>query len=253
MLDQALTDSWGFFKRHLGALSVLVLPIVIPLQVAMSWYGGANPEQEMSPSEMMVTTVLGLAVYAFYLGAVIFYIASVTTGERRSTAELYRLALRYWAPLLLLMFLVAFAVFGGFMLLVVPGVLLMLKLAFAEFDLLLNGSSPTDAWKTSWELTKNRKGTLFGGYLIITLAIYVPMFVIEFLLAGFQVTHWAVYATTATVTTMCNLFYTIFAFRVYDLTLAKKREEAELEMEDESADLSLETGRDSGRPGPGAE
>lgn len=251
MLDQALTDSWGFFRRHLGALSVIVLPIVIPLQVGMSLYGSANPEQEMSSSEMMVTTLLGLAVYAFYLGAVIFYIASVTTGQRRSTAELYRLALRYWAPLLLLMFLVAFAVFGGFMLLVVPGVLLMLKLAFAEFDLLLNGSSPTDALKTSWELTKNRKGTLFGGYVIITLAIYVPLFVLEALLAGFQVTHWAVYATTATVTTLCNLFYTIFAFRVYDLTLAKQREEAELEAK--NADLSLDADEDSGRPGPGAE
>ncbi len=248
MLDQALTDSWGFFKRHLGALMAIVLPVVIPLQVIMALYGANNVEQEGSVSGIFVTSALGLAVYAFYIGAVIFYIASVTSGEKRSTGELYRLGLRFWGPLLLLVLMVAFAVFAGFMLFIIPGILLAIKLAFAEFDLLLNGSNPVDACKTSWQLTRNRKGTLFGGYLIITLVIYVPLFVIEALLGGFNVTHWTVYATTATVTTVCNLFYTIFAFRVYDLTLAQQREE----VEQREPDLNLDADADSDTKGPGA-
>jgi len=224
MLDQALTDSWDFFKRHLVALAAVVLPVIVPLQVVTSWYEAGNVEQGFSMGHIVSMTLVGFVFYSLYMPAVIFYIASVVTGEKRSTGELYQLALKWWGPFLLLVLLVAMASFVGFMLLIIPGIIIWIKLALAEFDMLLNGSSPVAAMKTSWRMTKGRKGTLFGGFLIITLAIYVPFIIIEAVLYGMGVTHWLVSATTMTLVSVCSLFYTIFAFRVFDLVVIEERE-----------------------------
>lgn len=229
MLDQALTDSWDFFKRHLVALAAVVLPVVVPLQVVTSWYEAGNVEQGFSLEHIAFMTLVGFVFYALYMPAVIFYIASVVTGEKRSTAELYQLALKWWGPFLILVLLVAMASFAGFLLLIIPGIIIWLKLALAEFDMLLNGSGPVAAMKTSWRMTKGRKGTLFGGFLIITLAIYVPFIIIEAILLGVGITHWLVAATTMTLVSVFSLFYTIFAFRVYDLVLGIEREAQEAE------------------------
>lgn len=224
MLDQALTDSWDFFKRHFAALAALVLPVVIPLQLVLAMYDAANVEQGFDMGNAFLMMMIGFVFYALYMPAVIFYIASVVTGEKRSTGELYQLALKWWGPFLLLLLLVTFFSGVGFMLLIVPGIIIILKLAFAEFDMLLNGSGPVTAMKTSWRMTKGRKGTLFGGYLIITLAIYIPFIILEAILAGVGMAYWWVNAAVAILVAVCNLFYTIFAFRVYDLVVIEERE-----------------------------
>lgn len=224
MLDDALTDSWTFFKRHVGSLAAIVLPVVVPLQVGLGLYESANMEQGFSMGNIFLMMLVGFVFYALYMPAVIFYIASVVSGEQRSTGELYQQALKWWGPFLLLLLLVTLLSGVGFMLLIVPGIIVMLKLAFAEFDMLLNDASPLAAMQTSWHLTKGHKGTLFGGYLIITLAIYVPFIILEAILAGVGMAYWWVTAAVSVVIAVCNLFYTIFAFRVYDLVLSRERE-----------------------------
>jgi len=224
MLDQALTDSWDFFKRHLGALAAVSLPVIIPSQLVFSWHEASSIDQGFNLGNAAFMALLGFVVYALYMPAVIFYIASVVTGKKRRTGELYQLAFKWWGPFCLLVLLVGLASFAGFLLLIIPGIIIWIKLALAEFDMLLNGSSPVEAMRTSWRMTAGRKMTLFGGFLIITLAIYVPFIIVVAILNGMGMTHWLVSATTMTLVSVCSLFYTIFAFRVFDLAVIEERD-----------------------------
>jgi hypothetical protein len=224
MLDQAMTDSWVFFKRHLSILAAIVLPVVIPLQLVFALYVTPDAEQGVNLVNTFFIMLLGFIFYALYMPAVVFYIASAVAGYKRSITELYQLALKWWGHFVLLLVLVMLSIGAGTVALIIPGIIIMLKLAFAEYDMLLNGSKPIEAMKTSWRMTKSCKGTLFGGYLIITLGIYVPFVIVSSVLELYNVTHWAVEASLAVVMAVCNLLYTIFAFRVYELVLNEERE-----------------------------
>ncbi|MDQ2075136.1 hypothetical protein [Marinimicrobium sp. ABcell2] len=224
MLDKAITDSWIFFKRHFVMLAVLMVPVLVPMQMVLALYVSPDVEQGVSLGNTFLMTLIGFVFYSLYMPAVIFYMASVVTGERRSIAELYQLALRWWIPFFVLLMLVMLSAAAGFLALIVPGIIIALKLVFAEFDMLLNGSKPVAAMKASWRLTKTCKGTLFGGYVIITLCIYVPFAIVSFILGLYQVTHWGVEAFLSMLASVCNVFYTIFAFRVYDMVITDERD-----------------------------
>jgi uncharacterized membrane protein len=67
----------------------------------------------------------------------------------------------------------------GYVLLVVPGVILGIGLAFAQFFVADRGLGAVDAMKASWEATKGQKGQLFlfglVAMLIVMVACFVPL------------------------------------------------------------------------------
>ena len=38
MLKKSLMDSWAFFKRHALAISIIILPIVVPVEILAALY-----------------------------------------------------------------------------------------------------------------------------------------------------------------------------------------------------------------------
>ena len=178
MLIQLLTDSWLFFKNHIVAISIIILPIVVPIDIFTALYEYSFAGEEYVFSDHVIPVIIGFIVHPIYSVAVVFYISSIISGEYLDTKSLWGLGLKFWLPYMILTLLVALAFMAGLILLVIPGIILAVRYSFAEFDLLFNQSNPVDAMTNSWNATREYFWVLFGGILIITIALYLPYYLI---------------------------------------------------------------------------
>lgn len=218
MLKKLLTDSWSFFKSHAVAISIIILPIVVPIDVFTALYQYFLTSEEYVLSEQIVPTVIGFIAYPIYTVGVIFYIASIISGETLGTKTLWKLGAKYWLPYLVLSILVGLAVMFGFVLLIIPGIIFAIRYAFSEFDLLLNQSKPLDAMRNSWDATKEYMWVIFGGYVVITLVFYVPYYLVSSLFEESSISYLMLDTASSIVYSVLGVLYTIFAFRVYEFS-----------------------------------
>jgi len=158
---------------------------------------------------------LGVIAYPVYTAAVIFYIASIITGENLDTKSLWKLGVKFWVPYMVIIILVGVVVTLGLILLVIPGVILGIRYSFSEFDLLLNQSRPLDAMRNSWVATKEYMWVILGGFVIITIALYAPYYLVASLFDKSSISYWVLNAVSNIAYSVLGVIYTIFIFRVY--------------------------------------
>lgn len=216
MLKKSLTDSWSFFKSHAIAISIIILPIVVPIDVLTALYQYFLASEEVQFTEQLVPMIIGFIAYPIYAVGIVFYISSVISGERIDTKTSWRLGAKFWLPYVIMSVFVGVAVALGLILLVIPGIIFAVRYAFSEFDLLLNQSKPLDAMKHSWDLTKEYMWVILGGYVVITLVLYVPYYLIASLFDESSVFYWVLVTVLNIVYSVLGVLYTIFAFRVYE-------------------------------------
>jgi hypothetical protein len=215
MLKQSLTDSWSFFKIHFVTLSIIILPIVIPLEILRVVYQYFFASKELVLAETLITMAIGFIAYSIYMVGVIFYMVSIKSGESFDTKSLWRLGVKYWLPYIIVSILIAVAVVFGLLLFVIPGIIFAARYAFSSFDLLLNQSKPLDAMKNSWDGTKGYVWIIIGGYVVITIALYVPYYLVTSLFDEPSISYWVLDEILNIVYSVLSVLYTIFAFRVY--------------------------------------
>jgi len=216
MLKKLLMDSWLFFRNHAVALSLIILPIVVPIDILTALYQYFLASEEYVLSEKFAPMIVDFVVYPIYAGGIVFYIASVITGEKIGTKTAWGLGAKFWLPYLIMNILVGVAVMFGLILLVIPGIIIAVRYAFSEFDLLLNQSQPLDAMRNSWDLTKKYAWILLGGYIIITLVLYAPYYMLASLFDETSFSYWVLDTASTVVYSVLGAMYTIFAFRVYE-------------------------------------
>jgi len=216
MLKKSLTDSWSFFKIHAVAISIIILPIVAPIDILTALYQYFFTSEEFLFSEQVIPMAISFIAYPIYTVGVIFYIASVISGENIGTKNLWKLGAKFWLPYIILSILVGVVVIFGFILLVIPGVIFTIRYAFSEFDLLLNQSKPLDAMRNSWDITKEYMWVILGGYVVITIALYVPYYLVASLFVESSISYWVLDTVLNIAYSVLGVLYTIFAFRVYE-------------------------------------
>lgn len=217
MLQQSLTDSWSFFKSNVAALSVIILTIIVPIEIFVSLYEYFFVSEDGTYTEQLVPVIIGTLVYPIYAVAVVLYIASIISGEKIEPLTLLQLGIKFWWKYLVLSTFIGLIVIFGLILLVIPGVIFSARYAFAEFDLLLNQSRPLDAMKHSWDSTKEYVWVILGGYTVITVALYVPFYLVAALFDESSISFKVLDTVTNMAYPILGAMYTIFAFRVYEL------------------------------------
>ncbi|WP_166266536.1 YciC family protein [Marinobacter caseinilyticus] len=216
MLKESLQDSWSFFSRNIMAIASIILPIIIPVEILTSLYTySTQGEAPTLGSSLVMMVVWGLS-YSVYMVAVIFYISSTISGQTLSTKALWRQGAQVWGRYFLLILLVGAMVLVGFMALIVPGIIFMIRYAFAEFELLLNQKHAIEALKSSWHATADYVWAILGGYAVISLALWLPYLLIVKLLTALGLNYDIAYSLLDTASSVFGVFYTIFAFRIYE-------------------------------------
>lgn len=170
-----LRDAWYFYTRNLPFIALLCLPLIVlesGAKLAVEhWLGkDALPAQEL---------LTGLIFYPLYVGALILYLDARSHGYQPGVREVLARTLPMWPALALLAALGTLLIILGASLFVLPAVWIMVKIAFAEYLLVLRGLTPLAALKESFQLTR-------GHFLLILgcmLAVLLPIWIAEALLA----------------------------------------------------------------------
>ncbi|MBM7061442.1 hypothetical protein JQX08_12070 [Pseudomonas sp. UL073] len=172
-----LRDSWYFFSRHLGAIALLCLPLVaiecLARQVLLASLGDSAP----AASELL----LGLLFYPLYTGALILYLDSRTRGVPQRHRDLLAMALQLWPRFAVLTALSSLLIMIGVSLFVLPGLWVMIKLAYAEYLVVLERQSPLEALRESFRLTNGQ----FWLVLSCLLAVMAPLWGFDWLLFSY--------------------------------------------------------------------
>ncbi|MGC5701850.1 hypothetical protein J4P02_16745 [Pseudomonas sp. NFXW11] len=166
-----LRDSLYFFQRNLGRIAQLCLPLVILealLQQGVRSALGAN----IFPG---YSVIIGLLVYPLYTGALILFLDARTRGETPHTRDLLAMALNLWPRFALLTAISTLLILCGLRLYFLPGLWLMVMLAFAEYLLVLRGMAPLAAITESFRLTRGH----FLRILLCILAVMTPLWLLK--------------------------------------------------------------------------
>ena len=214
MYFELLKDSWSFFKIHAVAISLIVLPFVVPVELFIALYQHVLTDG----TEEIIPMVINFIVYPVYTIAVVFYIASFVSGEAIGPKALWRLGAKYWFPYITLSVLVGLATIGGLVLLVIPGIIVMIRCAFAEFELLLNQREPVAAIKASVESTKEYFWIILAGFAVITVCLYAPYYLLVALFDEASTAYWIIEMLASFAYSVLDVLFIIFAFRVYEFS-----------------------------------
>ena len=149
-----LADSYRFSASNLIQITSLCLPFIF----ASALFGNVL-EQLWTGGWLLgeyLPLIVDLFIYPIYGGALIVFIERRTRGESPSNLEILSAAASIWLPLFVLTVIGTTLFLIGLFLFVIPGIWVLVKLAFSEYLLVLTRATPLDAIRQSFELTKGR-------------------------------------------------------------------------------------------------
>jgi hypothetical protein len=166
-----LRDAWFFFSHNLAAIARLCLPLVV-LEALVQQVVSARVGIEAAAAYGIL---VGLLFYPLYTAALILFLDARSRGEAPANRDLLAASLRLWPGFALLAGLSTLAIMLGASLFVLPGLWIMIKLAFAEYLLVLRGLSPIKALHESFELTSG----YFWQILTCVLCVMLPLWLLS--------------------------------------------------------------------------
>jgi hypothetical protein len=204
-----LRDTWFFFSRNLLAIALLCLPLVLlenlAQQALRDWFAG--------PNGMAYGLLAGLLCYPLYSAALILLADARSRGLQPRTLDLLAAALRLWPSFALLAGLSTLLIMLGASLFVLPALWVMVKLAFAEYLLVLRNLSPLAAMRESMRLTQG----YFALIAACLLAVMAPLWLLDWWLyqqLGEQPNAWLSLLIDSSMG-FAQLFVTLLLFRLY--------------------------------------
>lgn len=146
-----IRDSWYFVRHNLGAITVLCLPLVC-LEVFTRHALDAWMPMGAMPWKLLAQ----LFFYPFYDAALILFMAARSQGEQPRLRDVMAASVLLWPRFAVLTSLVTLLTMLGYSLLLVPGILVMVCMAYSEYLLTLRSLEPLAAMGASLEMSQGR-------------------------------------------------------------------------------------------------
>jgi len=161
-----IRSGWKLWFRAMGPLALYTAPAAVVLGYALT-ETAADVEGEGG---------FGLAHWLFFLaGAVGIAVAQVVLSQKyvgHAVGNPYSLVMQRFLPWIAAFVLTWGLIIGGYLVLIVPGIYLSLRLFWAEEFALVHGAGPIQAIRESWDLTTGSAGAVFGFQFLAGLAAY---------------------------------------------------------------------------------
>jgi hypothetical protein len=175
-LTPLLKDSWRFFKLHIISIFMIIYPLLI---VNNFLYAITDSSSTLEEYALWLSVIPGILLYPVSQGIIILYMSSTISGERFTHKQYYQQSVKLWFPLFSLYIIVIIALIGGFMLLIIPGIIVMIRITFAEFNCVMSKEGPIESIFSSWAETKNHFWLLLKGLGVLILSLIITSFIIE--------------------------------------------------------------------------
>jgi hypothetical protein len=240
-MGEILDTAFSLYRRHFGALATVSLvctglPLVLRLFVEAA--GGLFSQLPLALLYLLSLVVLSLVA----TGATVFIVSESYLGRPLSARDALARATPYMGRILVASLLMALVVGLGFMLLVIPGIILGVGLALAIPAVVLEpGRSASGALSRSWELTRGSRWRIFGLGVTLLVLLYVPVVAISGLVAvllprgagpGFAASSISTIVALAVGGVVqlfiYPLFYCVLTVAYYDLRVRKEGFDLEL-------------------------
>jgi uncharacterized membrane protein len=240
-VGEILDTSFSLYRRHFAALATVSLvctglPLVLRLFVEAS--GGLFAHLTLVLVYFLCLVVLSLVA----TGATVFIVSESYLGRPLTARDALVRATPHMGRILIASLLMGLVILLGFLLMVIPGVILAVGLAVAIPALVLEtGRGASGALSRSWELTRGSRWRIFGLGLTLFVLLYIPVVAISGLVAvlvprgaaaGFGA------SSTATIVALAiggvvqlfiyPLFYCVLTVTYYDLRVRKEGFDLEL-------------------------
>lgn len=241
-LGDVLAGAFRLYGRWWRTLVPIVAVVTVPLTLLQEWVveelvPRVPPEelQRLDPEEVGARALGALLVtVAFFLasvalqGALVFASARSVVGWGTGLAEAYRVGLSRLGALLLAGLLAGLAVLVGFVLLVVPGFVVLVRLSLFAPALIVERLRARRALARSWDLVRGRSWAVLGA-LVVGGLVAMAVGALLGAIAALVSTSWVVLAlvsglasalTTPITTLIVVLLYVDQRQRKEGLTLA---------------------------------
>nr|NUR37870.1 hypothetical protein [Sphingomonas sp.] len=131
----------------------------------------------ISPGRIIGTSLISsltvMIIGALVQGALTRAVVTANEGRKATFGESLSTGFRVILPLIGFSILFAIAIAIGFVLLIVPGVILLLMWAVAVPSLVIENTGVMGAFGRSSELTRGAKGKIFGLFLVLAVAYWI--------------------------------------------------------------------------------
>jgi len=231
-VGEILTDSLALYGRHWQNLIVIVAVVVVPLSFAQvlvtrTWAGGGPARADIGTAVLgsLIVAVTSVLMWTVLTGAITRAAAGTFLGRDLDLGDSYRFGLsRFWS-IVLIGVLSALAIAGGFVLLVVPGLIVLTRLTCVIPALVIEDRRGTAALRRSWDLVRGRGWPVFGTIIV---AGFITGVVNGALTAPFG-DNWAARSIGASIASVLTMPYTalVGVFIYLDLRVRKERYSAE--------------------------
>ena len=171
--DQPIKTGWKLWARSLPALCLYTAPIAFIMGM-VAWLGGESLAAEGGETALSDgTEFLLLLMLAF--GIALTQVILSQRYTRLVQGNPYTWTLRRFVPWVLTWIICFAAIILGTLALLIPGIILGLRLFWADEFALVHRAGPIQALKESWKLTRGNIGSIFGFQFLAGLAAYVVL------------------------------------------------------------------------------
>lgn len=209
-----VTDAAQFFLNNIVQIAALCLPWLLAAALVEYLIVATGQDSQNTAPLFVVAWTFNLLIYPIYTGALILLMAKRAQREHPVNRELTASAVRIWQPMFMVHLLGSGMTALGFMLLVLPGIYIAVRLSFAEFFLVLENARPIEALQKSFQATRP-----YFILLLILLALFmIPLVLLTFVLG--EVTRQLnagpfLNIILSTLIAFLGLFVDVVKFRVY--------------------------------------
>jgi hypothetical protein len=175
-----LETAFDLYKRHWVTLVQLVAYLIVPLTLLQYLIGDLLEGEVVVDQSGQVTIDEGSGVIAGSLllviasvfigllltGAIAWAVARILVGREPDISDCYRNGYRRIWSILLVAVLSALAIGAGFILLIIPGFIVLTRLSVAIPAVVIEQRKGTDALGRSWNLVKGYGWPVFGALIV---------------------------------------------------------------------------------------
>ncbi|MGZ5214061.1 MAG: hypothetical protein ACXWEN_09970, partial [Actinomycetota bacterium] len=172
-LGEILSAAFNIYKANASNLILIVAIVVVPLSFISALFSGlvfagTKHTEELFGTRVevidrsfglfllgaLVTAVISVIISAVLQAAILRAAAQATIGDPVDPEGSYRYGFKRLGSVILVSLLVGLAVAGGFILLIIPGIIFLVFLSVSVPVLIVENRRGTEAMSRSWNLVK---------------------------------------------------------------------------------------------------
>lgn len=184
-IGQVLSEAWSLYKRFLWQFFLTAFVVFAALDLLSALAATASGSSAGSRVLWtLIALIVGIVGYFWVQGALVALVQDVRDGRAdRTVGETYAAVQPHLFALVVAGILAGIAIGIGFVLLVVPGLILLTFWSMLVPVIVLEGSSAGDSFKRSFEVVRGNGWPVFGLILITFLVVAIASALIRLLFA----------------------------------------------------------------------